>query len=122
MGRTLAERATLLGGATVEGLLFDLGNCPGALRAAGSGSRVKGELYKLHRHDTLTSLDAYEGCGPGNPLPHVFQRRTTDVRLSDGGTLRAWIYWYCGSVRGADPIPSGDYLGSQLALQDSVSG
>lgn len=112
MSGVLSKRATLVGEATAQGLLFDLGSYPGAVHVAGSGSRIKGELYRLRGPYALAILDAYEGCGPGDPRPHLFRRQTTEVRLvGSGDSLRAWIYWYRGSIDGADPIPSGEYLG-----------
>lgn len=112
MSGVLSKRATLVGEATAQGLLFDLGSYPGAVHVAGSRSRIKGELYRLRGPYALAVLDAYEGCGPGDPRPHLFRRQTTEVRLvGSGDSLGAWIYWYRGSIDGADPIPSGEYLG-----------
>lgn len=112
MSGVLAKRATLVGEATAQGLLFDLGSYPGAVHVVGSRSRIRGELYRLRSPYALTILDAYERCGRGNPQPHLFRRQTTEVRLvGSGDSLRAWIYWYRGSIDGAAPIPSGEYLG-----------
>ncbi len=51
--------------------------------------------------DLLATLDSTEGP--------EFRRRLTPVRLDDGRKVRAWTYWFNGSVRREVPIPDGDY-------------
>lgn len=52
------------------------------------------------------------GVAPETPDRISFGDRRPEVRLvGSGDSLRAWIYWYRGSIDGADPIPSGEYLG-----------
>jgi gamma-glutamylcyclotransferase (GGCT)/AIG2-like uncharacterized protein YtfP len=58
-------------------------------------------VYRLRSADILAVLDSAEGP--------EFPRRLTPVRLDDGGEVRAWTYWFSGSVNGAGPIPHGDY-------------
>lgn len=100
--------ATFVGNARVRGQLVDLGTYPGLVPASGEGSWVEGELYDLPGPSTsFESLDAYEGCGPADPAPHEFERRTCLVVCEDGVRRNAWAYFYLGGVAGACVIASG---------------
>ena len=92
-------RAEFLAAGSISGRLVDLGGYPGAL-PGGMGS-IRGEVYRLRSEDLLAALDSEEGP--------EFPRRLTAVRLDDGREIRAWTYWFTGSVNGAVPIPDGDY-------------
>jgi gamma-glutamylcyclotransferase (GGCT)/AIG2-like uncharacterized protein YtfP len=101
---------TFEGYGTVAAALYDLGAYPGAVASAGTGARVRGEVYCLPDvAETLQLLDHYEGCGPGHSPPFEFERAAVDVQLEQGGTARAWIYWYQPEPRGR-VLASGDYL------------
>ena len=101
---------TFEGCATVAGKLYDFGAYPGAVPSADLGARVRGELYRLpDAGETLELVDYYEGCGLGHAPPFEFERAMVDVQLEQGGTARAWIYWYQPEPRGRR-LPSGDYL------------
>jgi gamma-glutamylcyclotransferase (GGCT)/AIG2-like uncharacterized protein YtfP len=54
------------------------------------------------------SLDAYEGCGPGNTLPHEFERQVVTVLLDSGLAVEAWAYIYTLETIGKARITSGD--------------
>jgi gamma-glutamylcyclotransferase (GGCT)/AIG2-like uncharacterized protein YtfP len=95
----IEERAEFVATGSIGGRLVDLGGYPGAL-PGGSGT-IRGEVYRLRSADILAALDSAEGP--------EFPRRLTPVRLDDGGEVRAWTYWFSGSVNGAGPIPHGDY-------------
>lgn len=111
MGRALALEAELLGDATVQGELYDLGEYPGAIPSRRPSDVVRGELLRPRNPDVaLAALDAYEGCGASHDPPHDFERAVTDARLHDGRVLPAWIYWYRGSTGDARLVRSGDYL------------
>jgi len=72
---------------------------------------VHGELYALRDRDhILRVLDEYEGCGPDDPQPTEFRRGRTTVFLETGQEVRAWVYLYNRPTRGAELIPSGNYL------------
>lgn len=106
----LARGWTFEGYGTVAAELYDFGAYPGAVPSSGTSARVRGEVHRLPDGDeTLLLLDQYEGCGPGDPEPHEFERALVDVTLEGGGTARAWIYWYRPEPRGRR-LASGDYL------------
>ena len=92
-------RADFVGTGSIAARLVDLGGYPGAL--PGEPGAIRGEVYRLRSADLLTALDSAEGT--------EFARRLTPVRLDDGGEVRAWTYWFSGSVNGGIPIPHGDY-------------
>src|SRR5262249_5253665 len=111
MAHFLTAHARLVGAASAPGRLYDLGAYPGMVDAADESERVRGEVYELHEPEaTLTALDRYEGCGPQDPRPWLYERQLTAVTLDGGGRLSAWVYLYRGPLTGARPIPSGDYL------------
>ena len=92
-------RAEFVAAGSIGGRLVDLGGYPGAL--PGGPGTICGEVYRLRSADLLAALDSAEGP--------EFPRRLTPVRLDDGREMRAWTYWFNGSVNGAVPIPHGDY-------------
>ncbi len=95
----IEERAEFVAAGSVGGRLVDLGRYPGALPEG--AATIRGEVYRLQLVDLLAALDSVEGP--------EFPRRLTPVRLDDGRQVRAWTYWFNGSVNGAVPIPDGDY-------------
>jgi gamma-glutamylcyclotransferase (GGCT)/AIG2-like uncharacterized protein YtfP len=67
--RALTTAATLIGRASVAGLLFDVGPYPAAVLTRHGIERVYGEVWRLpcRPASLLESLDRYEGCGKGCP-------------------------------------------------------
>lgn len=110
--RALRLRARYLGPATFAGQLLDLGRYPGWLpaSAAASPGQVVGDLYELRDNALIHLLDAYEGCAPGDPQPHEYRRVQTHATLTDGRSIRAWIYEYRHSLRRGRPVVSNDWL------------
>lgn len=101
---------TFEGYGSVAAELYDFGAYPGAVPSVAPGQRVRGEVYRLPEvAETLELLDHYEGCGPQHASPHEFERALVDVELEQGGTARAWVYWYRPEPRGRR-LPTGDYL------------
>jgi gamma-glutamylcyclotransferase (GGCT)/AIG2-like uncharacterized protein YtfP len=95
----IGERAEFVAAGSIGGCLVDLGGYPGAL--PGGAGTIRGEVYRLRSASVLAAVDAAEGPD--------FPRRLTAIRLDDGSEVRAWTYWFNGSVNGAVPIPNGDY-------------
>jgi gamma-glutamylcyclotransferase (GGCT)/AIG2-like uncharacterized protein YtfP len=107
----LTARGRLVGAASAPGRLYDLGAYPGMVDAVEESERVRGEVYELHEPEaTLAALDRYEGCGPEDPHPWLYERVRVVVTLDGGEQLNAWLYLYRASLTGARHIPSGDYL------------
>ena len=108
----LAREARLLGAASTEGRLYDLGRYPGLVLPGGAGEIVHGELLELATAAlTLRWLDAYEGIVPGRHPYNDYERSHRPVLVSDGREpVMAWVYLYRGGVANASLIPSGRWL------------
>ncbi|MES3629652.1 MAG: gamma-glutamylcyclotransferase [Longimonas sp.] len=95
----------------VHGRLYDLGDFPGAVPVQeGAGddedATVQGELYRLRSTNVLTRIDQYEGYDPNRESASLFVRRPVIAKPMD---IRAWIYWYNGSVDGVPVVESGQW-------------
>jgi gamma-glutamylcyclotransferase (GGCT)/AIG2-like uncharacterized protein YtfP len=109
--RFLTAVSRFVGAGRTHGALFHLDGYPGMTVGAGDGAFVSGEVYLLtDPSSSLPCLDAYEGCGPGNPLPHEFERQVVTVLLGSGQSVEAWAYIYTLETQGKPRITSGDYL------------
>ncbi len=103
MHQVLARYGMLVGAGSFQGKLYDLGRYPGAVVSGKKSDRVYGEIYQLRDTGRVFEiLDEYEGW--------LFTRQQAPVALDSGKKLTSWIYFYCGRVKGAARIHSGDYL------------
>ena len=108
--RSLLTGATLLGFGETKGTLYDLREYPGMADPLTATDRVHGQVYLLARpHQTLASVDRYEGCSTSDHPP-LFTRRIVLVKMESGRSLKAWAYFYQSSLEGATRIASGDYM------------
>lgn len=87
-----------------EGVLYDLGQFPGAVPG---DDVVKGELFRLRDPRVWTVLDRYEGYDPEREEASLFVRRR--LSLEKPADRTAWVYWYNGDPTEHPPIPSGDW-------------
>ena len=101
--KLITREFTLVGPATISGVLYDLKHYPGVQDGAG---RISGDVLFFSNNELLRDIDAYEGCYDPPPL---FLRKTTCATLESGKTLVAWVYYYCGSLVKASVITGGDY-------------
>ena len=101
--RLLVEGLRNDGPAIVQGQLFDLGDYPGLVVGPGT---VHGDLLVVDTVDQLVALDAYEECGPPNPL---FIRERTTAQRTDGSRVAVWVYRYRLAVTDSKIIAGGDY-------------
>jgi gamma-glutamylcyclotransferase (GGCT)/AIG2-like uncharacterized protein YtfP len=103
------DKLTFVGRGSIQAALFDLGIYPAAVPAPEGA--VWGEVYATTDSATvLSALDDIEGFRPDDPDRSLYFRQQTDVRLPDGSTARAWVYFYNAPLGQAPRIPSGDYL------------
>ena len=87
-----------LGTATVPGVLYNLGQYPGAVLGPASGKRISGAIFRLPRDPAvLKKLDEYEEFDPANPDKSLFVRKRCRVALATGRILNCWIYEYNGT-------------------------
>lgn len=134
----LRARGRKVGEGVVRGRLHDAGAYPaavepgdeedsrsgavagGAAERGGAGDRtspggeaeepgtIRGAVFRLEEpEEVLRALDGYEGVDPGGD--GLFRRGVTAVRLDDGRTLRAWIYWYDRDPERLPEIPGGQW-------------
>lgn len=90
---THVARLREVGHASVPGRTYDLGEYPGAVLDASSGTTIAGTVLALPDDPgVLAALDAYEGFDPGSPARSLFLRVRTPVTLADGQTLECWMY------------------------------
>jgi gamma-glutamylcyclotransferase (GGCT)/AIG2-like uncharacterized protein YtfP len=109
--RSLASASRLTGPGRTRGALFQLDGHPGMIAGEHHDGWVRGEVCLLNEPSSaLAVFDAYEGCGPGDPPPHKFERQEVDVLMNDGKSIRAWAYVYCLDTAGKARILSGDYF------------
>lgn len=109
MARELAARTTYLGGARYNGRLYRVTHYPGVIASTAADEWVFGDIYTMPDPDLLTALDRYEGCGPDDAEPTQYLRLLQDVTLSDGATVKAWVYVYNLPVETLEWISSGRF-------------
>ena len=85
------------GEGSIPGVLFDLGEYPGAVFDNSSGSEVFGTVFRLpDAANILSELDHYEGFDPGSPSTSLFVRKIRPVVLTTGENIECWVYEYNG--------------------------
>ena len=110
MAHRLKAGARLVGKGAAPGLLYDLGEYPGALFGPEEKYRVVGEVYALEAPRLLADLDKYEGTAPPDEDGEaLFERITVKVKLKNGSTVDAWAYGLKQPLR-ARLIGSGDFI------------
>lgn len=96
----------------VKGLLYDMGEYPGAL-PTNEEAYIIGELYHIKHSDefewALAQLDDYEGLNTEPGEPQLFRRELVTV-YTVTETHEAWIYWFNGDVSNQPLVKSGDVL------------
>ena len=109
----LHSRCRHTGTARMPGRLFRSTATYGALYEPGSNTKVLGDLLELPAaaaQEILTSLDRYEGIGPGMPRPHPFRRDVVQVEREDGEMVECWTWLYNLPTKGCSLVRHGDAL------------
>ena len=105
----LAAGADHLGPATARGKLYRIDWYPGMIASGDPADRVTGDLFSVRDPALWPKLDAYEGCGPADPVPQEYRRARIQVEAAEG-SAEAWAYLYAWDVAGCIEIPGGDFL------------
>lgn len=107
----LRDYAEFIEKATLQGKLYRIDWYPGVVESDDPDEIVHGEVYKMTDQETvLSKLDQYEGCSPGDPIPHEFERQIKKIRLLNGEEILAWMYTFVLPESGKERILSGDYV------------
>ncbi len=107
-----------LGRGTVSGVLYDLGDYPGAVLDPSSDKSIIGTVFRLpNNSDVLGELDKYEGFHPSDPHKSLFIRKRCPVKLAAGRTLDCWIYEYNGKPMAAPVVANGQYRAKHTATR-----
>jgi gamma-glutamylcyclotransferase (GGCT)/AIG2-like uncharacterized protein YtfP len=105
----LKAHCTFYAEGSFKGLLYNIGEYPGALLLPYGDDRVYGNIYLLNDADeVLKVLDDYEGFGDAHPQPNEFIRKQVIVDANDA-SLTCWIYLYNWDVKGLKQMESGRY-------------
>src|SRR5262245_40826430 len=108
MAHYLAERGRFVAEARVPGKLYQLGRYPGLVPCRPEEGWARGEVYELSDVEaTLREIDRYEKDESTGEA--TFERAPAEVMLADGSEVKAWVYWFHGTVEESQRIASGDY-------------
>jgi len=103
------DKLTYVGRGSIRAALFDVGLYPAAVPAP--EGKVWGEVYAIaDPAPVLAALDEIEGFSAEDPDHSLYLRERTEVRLPDGSTAEASVYFYNAPLGKAPRIVSGDYL------------
>lgn len=99
-----------VGTGRIRGVVYDLGEYPGAVLDAGA-AEVDGTIFELPDDPGILGLlDAYEEFDPGAPEASLFVRELHPVMLDKGGTLTCWVYVYNRAAAGARVVRGGRWF------------
>ena len=103
------QSADFISPARIRGQLYMVDYYPGLVLSETEHWAI-GEIYLLEDEAQLHDLDVYEGCAKKSPQPHEYERRMTQVVLSSGEHMEAWVYVYKQATEDLPVINSGDFL------------
>jgi len=103
----VVDQFVLVGEGWVRGVLYDLGEYPGAVADALGDGRVYGRVFRVP-DGALGALDLYEGYSEGFE-DSLFVRRRVLVSMMDGGSVGSWVYWYNLPTDGRDIVAGGQW-------------
>ena len=93
-----------------NGLLYDIGEYPGAILSADKKNFVHGSIFYISNPDeTLKVLDDYEEFGLQYPQPNEFIREIVEI-TTNYDKVKCWTYLYNQPVKNLRQIASGRYL------------
>lgn len=107
----LAAESTVIGGATVAGTLYDLGEHPAMLTPpAEQGDAIHGTLLRLFDPArTFAWLDEFEDVDPSGVETESGYIREQMTVARDGQAQEAWVYIMRRVPPGSHRIPTGKW-------------
>lgn len=108
-GQYLNTHCKLVGTGKFKGLLYDIGQYPGAIADDNASSYVYGSIFLMDNAPVvLQVLDDYEGLGLADPVPYEYLRELHKVE-TDNNPVNCWVYFYNWPVEKHHQILSGNY-------------
>lgn len=105
----LSQNCSYVSSGKIKGVLYDIGDYPGAVINNNADGYIHGDIYKLHHPEqNLKVIDYYEGFGPEQDQPNLYIRTLTSIETGKG-FIDAWMYLYNLPVDGLLLIRSGNY-------------
>lgn len=109
-GIYLRDNSTFFSSGKLEGILYDIGEYPGAVLSPGGNDFIYGIILEIDDPSAVLALiDMYEGFGEDQPQPNEFIRVLTNAE-TDKGHVDCWIYLYNLPVYSLVPIETGKYI------------
>ena len=113
---SVVRRFRSVGHGHIRGRLYDFGDFPGAILDPSSGATIQGQLVQLPPGRALLRLlDRYEEFNPSKPKASLFVRKKADVKLSNGRSVKGWVYVYNRDPGDAPIVRGGDYSKAKVA-------
>jgi gamma-glutamylcyclotransferase (GGCT)/AIG2-like uncharacterized protein YtfP len=113
---SVVRRFRPVGRGQIRGRLYDFGDFPGAILDPSSGAMIQGQLVQLPADRSLLRvLDKYEEFDRSRPKASLFVRKKADVKLSNGRSLKGWVYVYNRDPGDAPLVRGGDYSKVKVA-------
>lgn len=104
------KKLKYVGEGFISGLLYDLGEYPGAVLDTRPSNKIFGRIYELPNDPgLLDQLDAYEEFDPENSAKSLFVRRQAPITRPNKKKVKGWVYEYNGAVRSRPLIKNGYY-------------
>lgn len=108
-GNYLQNNCEFIGNGKFQGILFDIGDFPGAIENLEEELWVHGKVYELKNFEmVIPILDTFEGFGEGEEIPNLFIRKLIKIILPDKALI-CWTYIYNRPTNGFRKILSGIY-------------
>ena len=108
MAQLLRKTSVFIGKGYFNGLIFDLGNFPGAIYVAKEKNKVHGEIYQTDTiSNVLKTLDKYEGID--DPYFDLYERKLLPI-TTNTKVINAETYTLKRTYTSSIKIENGDYL------------
>jgi gamma-glutamylcyclotransferase (GGCT)/AIG2-like uncharacterized protein YtfP len=108
---SLVSQLRPLGRASIPGILYDLGDYPGAV-GGNKNLKVWGQVFELPTDPgVLRQLDDYEEFSAAEIERSQFMRTECNATLDNGRVIKVWVYVYNRDPSSAPRIANGSFTG-----------
>jgi gamma-glutamylcyclotransferase (GGCT)/AIG2-like uncharacterized protein YtfP len=106
----LKKHCSFYGEGRFKGLLYDMGQYPGAIFLPAGDNFVYGHIFLMDNAGAvLKVLDDYEGFGTEQPQPNEFIRDIIEIETG-AELVKCWVYLYNLPVENFPQIKMGKYI------------